>query len=317
MKKTTLILASLVITSICFAQLNYTIPMDSTSTWRSWTAAVYKSKMDGFAQEHEWSDFIVYGAGETTINNLVYTIMLKTGKWTYIDANGHETTGTFKGAPYGHVRSDSTRTYWLIKNLQNVYVEYLLYDFSLQVGDHLPQTLISHSTTYVSFIDTIIINGKSLRRFYINDTVNSNLASHWYIEGIGHELGIIAPMYESYVKGYGLDCYAENGVAVLPPGSNCDLTLATNNPENKNDVLFIYPNPSKGLFTLTYSSNITKEVEIQIRGARGEVITSTKWTVQPGQNERTFNLTSLSPGLYVVLIRDGGGVVNRKFVVQP
>jgi hypothetical protein len=39
MKKTALLFASLVITSICFAQVNYTIPMDSTSAWRIWHSA--------------------------------------------------------------------------------------------------------------------------------------------------------------------------------------------------------------------------------------------------------------------------------------
>ena len=310
MKKTTLILLCLVITSICSAQLNYTIPMDSTSTWRLSTTKIYKSGKDGLAQEKEFVDFIAYGAGETIINNLVYTKMLKTGKRRYIDANGVSTYTYFNGILYGHIRSDSTRTYW-----GSGTGERLLYDFSLQVGDHLPNTIISDTTTFVTSIDTIIINGKSLRRFYIKDTVNSNLVSRWYIEGIGHQHGIIAPMYGSSVEGYDFFCYAENGVAVLPPGSNCDLMVGIDNPAINNDVLSIYPNPSTGWIKIQYQSLNATKVRVQIANAFGQIIEQIPWQVQPGQNERTFNLNSLSPGLHVVLIRNGGRMVNRKFLI--
>ena len=315
MKKAALILAGLVITNICFTQVNYTIPMDSTSAWRIWNAFVYKNGKDGAAQEYVTYQLKVYAEGKTIIDSLVYTRLLKTGYRTS-EFMGEITTTYFNGLPYGHVRSDSTCTYWLTNS-----GEQLLYDFSLQVGDHLPQTLISDSTTFVTSIDTIIVNGKSLRRFFINDTVNSDIVSHWYIEGIGHELGIKASMYSYYYPiapvMNGFECYAENDVAVFPVGSNCVLSLGIEQIVKPETPLSIYPNPSKGLFTLTYPSNTTKEVEIQIAGAWGEIITSTKWKIQTGQNERTFNLNSLSPGLYVVLIRDGGGVVNRKFVLQP
>jgi hypothetical protein len=195
--------------------------------------------------------------------------------------------------------------------------EFLLYDFSLQAGDHLPQTLISENTAIVSSIDTVIVNGKSLKRFNIYDPENSGLLSNWYIEGIGHEYGIIEPMYMMLDNGTGFECYAENGVAVFPEGNDCDLTVAITQVQKPETTMDIYPNPTNGFIILNYTSNTVKEVEVQISGARGEIITSNTWKVQPGQNEQTFNLKSLSPGLYIAIIRNGVSVANRKFIVQP
>lgn len=306
MKKTALILASLVITSICFAQVNYTIPMDSTSAWR-----LSHSSWDGTGGGIWTSEGRVFVARDTTINNLVYTKLSNSGIRIY-NYQGNNSISQFSDPNYALIRSDSTRTYLLFDN-----EEFLLYDFSLQVGDHLPQTMISDSTGIVTSIDTVVVNGKSLKRFNISDPDNTGLLSTWYIEGIGHEYGLIEPMFLMMDYGTGFECYAENGVAVFPEGSDCDLTVAVDKVIKPESDFSISPNPTQGLFTLTYGSNTPKEVEIQIAGARGEIITSTKWKIQTGQNERTFNLNSLSPGFYVVLIRDGGGVVNRKFVIQP
>ena len=305
MKKTTLIFLSLVLTGICSAQLNYTIPMDSTSAWRISDGTIY-----GKGQEYETIVLLVYVAGDTIINNVNYTRLLKTGYRSYYHWNGETTYSYYKGAPYGHFRSDSKCTYWLFEN-----GERLLYDFSLQVGDHLPDNGISKNTTIVSSIDTVVVNGKSLRRFNLYDTVNSELQSRWYIQGIGHEHGLIAPMYGSGYYFYTLDCYVENGVAVFPEGSDCDLSLGIEQAVKSETPFSIYPNPSKGLFNLTYPSNKTKKVEIQIAGARGDIITTTKWHVQTGQNERNFNLNSVNPGLYVVIVRDGSAIAARKFFI--
>lgn len=306
MKKTALLFASLVMTSICFAQVNYTIPMDSTSAWRIWHSAW--DGTGGGTWTHEGRVFV---SGDTTINNLIYNRLSICGISIY-SFQGHTSTSNFSNPNYALIRSDDTRTYMLFDN-----EEFLLYDFSLQAGDHLPQTLISENTAIVSSIDTVIVNGKSLKRFNIYDPENSGLLSNWYIEGIGHEYGIIEPMYMMLDNGTGFECYAENGVAVFPEGNDCDLTVAITQVQKPETTMDIYPNPTNGFIILNYTSNTVKEVEVQISGARGEIITSNTWKVQPGQNEQTFNLKSLSPGLYIAIIRNGVSVANRKFIVQP
>lgn len=145
--------------------------------------------------------------------------------------------------------------------------------------------------------------------------MNNELQSRWYIQGIGHEHGLIAPMYGSGYYFYTLDCYVENGVAVFPEGSDCDLSLGIEQALKSETPFSIYPNPSEGLFILTYPGNTTKEVEIQIAGARGDIIATTKWKIQAGQNERTFNLNSVKPGLYVAIVRDGVAMSTRKFFI--
>ncbi len=303
MKKTALIFLSLVITGICSAQVNYTIPMDSTSAWRIW-----HSVWDGTGGGTWTSQGRVFVAGDTTINNLVYTKLSNSGI-SIFSYQGHTSTTYFSNPIYALIRSDSTRTYLLSDN-----EEFLLYDFSLQVGDTLPETIINGNTVIVSDIDTVVVAGKQLKRFHIFDPVQY-INSTWYIEGIGHEYGLIEPMYITMDSGSGFECYAENGTAVFPEGSDCDLTVDVDKVLKPELDLSIYPNPSKGLFTLTYRGNTTKEVEIQIVGARGDIITTTKWHVQAGQNERNFNLNSANPGLYVVIVRDGSAIAARKFFI--
>ena len=304
MKKSALIFLSLVITGICSAQENHTIPMESTSAWRLW-----HGMWDGTGGGLISYDGRVFVAGDTTIKNLVYTKLSNSGIRTY-SYQGHNSTSHFSDPHYALIRSDSTCTYLLFDN-----EEVLLYDFSLQVGDTLPETFINGNTVIVSSIDTVIVNGKSLRRFNIYEPNNNSLISNWYIEGIGHEYGLIEPMFLMMDNATGFECYAEDGVAIFPEGSNCDLTVAVIKVMKPETALCIYPNPSQGLITLTYPSNTTKEVEIQIRGARGEVITSTKWTVHAGQNERNFNLNSVKPGLFVAIVLDDREISARKLFI--
>ena len=304
MKTATLILSVLLLASLVYAQENHTIPMDNSSAWRLW-----HGMWDGTGGGLISYDGRVFVAGDTTINNLVYTKLSNSGIRTY-SYQGHNSTTHFSDPHYALIRSDSTRTYLLFDN-----EEVLLYDFSLQVGDTLPETFINGNTVIVSSIDTVIVNGKSLRRFNIYEPNNNSLISNWYIEGIGHEYGLIEPMFLMMDNGTGFECYAEDGVAVFPEGSNCDLTVAVDKVMKPETALCIYPNPSQGLFTLTYPSNTTKEVEIQIAGVGGEIITSTKWEVQAGQNTRNFNLNSVKPGLFVVIVHDGIEISTRKFFI--
>ena len=304
MKKVVLIISILFVACLGYAQENYTIPMDSTSAWR-----ISHSAWDGTGGPTIRYEGRVFVAGDTTINNLVYTKLANSGIRTY-SFQGQYSTTHFSNPIYALIRSDNTRTYLLFDN-----EEVLLYDFSLQVGDHLPQTIISENTAIISSIDTVIVNGKSLRRFNIYDPESSSLLSNWYMEGIGHEYGLIEPMYLMLDFGTGFECYAENGVAVFPEGSDCDLTVAIDQVVKPETPMSIYPNPSQGIFTLAYSSFTANEVEIQIAGARGEILLNTNWKVQAGQNERTFNLKSLNPGLFVAIIRDGKESANRKFMI--
>lgn len=91
MKKTALIFLSLVITGICSAQVNYTMPMDSTSAWRISDGTIYYSTRDGKGQEYETTVLLVYVAGDTIINNVNYTRLLKTGYQSYYHWNGETT----------------------------------------------------------------------------------------------------------------------------------------------------------------------------------------------------------------------------------
>ncbi len=66
------------------------------------------------------------------------------------------------------------------------------------------------------------------------------------------------------------------------------------------NMQLFYPNPSSKHITLTYPGS-----RIEITDLNGHIILSTK------SGENTVSVSDLSPGLYLVIIRDGHTEIGR------
>jgi hypothetical protein len=295
----------LLFSSLSYTQVNYPIPQDGTSEWRIW-----RSTWDPLTSIVQSSDFRVFVSGDTTINGKVYSVLLNSGLKTY-EYQGITNTWSFENEFYAFIRTDSARTFVSFFGEQ----EQLLYDFTLHPGDTLPETIINHGTVVISSIDSVLAGDKYLKRFNIYDSIYEDLISHWYIEGIGHENGLIEPMYMMLDNGWLFECYAENGIPVLPEGSDCDLTVAINEEAVNDQEVSVYPNPSTGIINVAYNNNFEKDVQLKVVGILGNVLINNTWQLSNGLNIKAFDLTKASKGLYFVIIQDGGSTVKKKVTI--
>ena len=97
----------------------------------------------------------------------------------------------------------------------------------------------------------------------------------------------------------------------------CLFSLGVSAQENKQprvqdtsiDGLSFYPNPvSNGKIYITSKSSLEKEVTIfDVLG---------KKMFQADVNSRELNISSLSPGVYIIKIREGEATATRKLIVK-
>lgn len=76
-------------------------------------------------------------------------------------------------------------------------------------------------------------------------------------------------------------------------------------PENPiaSDEVLIYPNPTNGMFTLSYFSNGSQENEISLYNLVGQVVLTKAVSQSAGFNTVTFDISSFSQGIYMLELR--------------
>jgi len=77
----------------------------------------------------------------------------------------------------------------------------------------------------------------------------------------------------------------------------------------------IYPNPSKGIFKLKLFAMVPEKISIELMDTKNMVIDQTTDIPINGHFERTFDLTSLSPGLYIITIIRSSGTIKKKIII--
>ena len=80
--------------------------------------------------------------------------------------------------------------------------------------------------------------------------------------------------------------------------------------------LLLYPNPTKGLFTIDYISKVSEQLTIQVTDISGRVVSTQYWMVSKGQNSRQFQIPSLSKGIYFARIAAGDKCNVVKMAVE-
>jgi hypothetical protein len=101
----------------------------------------------------------------------------------------------------------------------------------------------------------------------------------------------------------------DNCGASLPVTLNVSITLGV--PENTTTITSsIYPNPSKGVFTVQTEKSMIGSIEIF--NVVGEKICSK--TIQTEKTE--INLSNENTGIYFVKISNGVSTVTKKIVIQ-
>lgn len=255
-------------------------------------------------------------SGDTLINNILYKKLFI----TYYDVNCSEvfTVPSFAGG----FRNDSVERkvyyYDLISS-----EEWILYDFTLDIGDTVPQTFnnISFPALSVESIDSVLI-GDHFRKRYIY--AQPTYPPIQVIEGIGAETGLLGYM-EYFEVIYYLRCFHQddNIFWMHPWVISChletDTCLAISVPEPiSDDVLIrIFPNPASDLIYIQCSfekSGYSGDFKLEIFNIFGEKVGESR--IPKGSDGYSYNVSGLSDGIYIAIFRENWRIVSStKFLI--
>ncbi len=241
--KTLISLFALLMTSYSFGQTSIYHPFpDSNSSWNYYCYQY----MCTFGDANEEYSFIL--DGDTTINSQTYhklsipfVSFYTSGSCTQVHFPG------YKGA----IRQDvpNKKVYYVTPSSST---EELLYDFNMGIGDTVQGYLASYPGMYdtVISIDSVLVGNDYRKRWYINN---------WYeiylIEGIGSTYGLLefSPGSLTDAYGYNLDCFMQDQLPLYPDtNTNCQLITSINDIGMLPDQMKVYPNPSKGSFSIEF-----------------------------------------------------------------
>jgi hypothetical protein len=219
----------------------------------------------------------------TTINGQEYTPIIYTNV-------------SFPGEPFvvAHLREDVAE--------ERVYIyengtEYLLYDFNVEAGDVI-SILSLGNLVDISIIDVTVVEIDGVSRKKI-----SYMQGAWYegdyTEGIGSRYGLI-DFANSQASDYApwLTCYYENGELIWDNSMDkfsCNSVLSIE--ESEMALLEVYPNPTDEALFISFSENISDQINLQVFDTAGKLILEKR---EPAANVIRLDVSTLSTGNYTL-----------------
>lgn len=249
-----------------------------------------------------YGDYSVMLTGDTIINGQIYHKF----NISYVQEN---TIGICAGLSLvgyrGAIRQDTaSRKVYIIPPSSDI--EFLLYDFSLQIGDTVKGYLqsLNFGLDIVEAIDSIFVDNTYRTRWKINSCYEIFL-----VEGMGSTYGLFQPSpgCVADLPYFYMHCFRQNNQVVYTDSStSCALITSSHSIENISNNLIIYPNPSTGTFTVSNNNGTIREIIIS--DIMGNFIRQ-----QHADKQRKVTISGLDQGLYFLKITDNGGrTVNKK-----
>lgn len=260
-------IVSLLLSTTLSAQDYIPFPPDSSSEWR-----IDKQTWNSYPWETHDYYYCYYFDGDTLIEGDLYQKRYAHGISVYNPPNGYPSiTTTFENLYEGAFRTEGVQVYFVAKYSYSS--PQLLFDYSLQVGDTVKDCLVSEAgygfdPLIIASIDSILIGSRYHKRFNINNENFSNIT--FFIEGIGHDFGMVEPGYMTTDRSSTFLCYAEDGIPVFPEGVSCDLALLppavipdyfAGNPQWRMQLIFGGAMPCLYEYNYVYYLNGTEIIE--------------------------------------------------------
>ncbi len=312
--KKLLITTILLLPFFVWSQSYIPIPADSTSEWRVMKKYHFKANICLHVDDLKY-----YFMGDTLINAHTYSKLYKSGiKYQTplgpnlnCDPNIYHFTDVYVGA----IRNDTGKVFYKI-----IYndPEILLYDFTLNVGDTLQRPCFNFDTNTIVAIDTVTINNRQHRRFFIDsDTLTSSTidSMQYIIEGIGAATGLLEQA--NFEAANELLCYAENHIPIYPFGCSCILNVGVEEIKinTKNENIHLYPNPVNDIITFEFNSIIHTDLRLSIYNILGKQVK--QFQIPSNELKYKVNLSELETGLYFYRIWNETSIIDSgKFIKE-
>ncbi len=283
---------------------------DSGAIWQEVLKPYPPGPMPSYMEHNHYSV-----SGDTLINNTSYIKLYK----TQYDVNCSQ----FYEGPFfaGGLRNDTTaRKVYFFNAFDSQ--EYLLYDFSLEVGDTVPQTYnnISYPNLLVDSIDSVFIGDCYRKRFIYQEPFMGSIE---VIEGIGAGSGLLEYMYQFEVIYY-LRCFHQSDslywINTYWAGTSCNLEtdtcLVISVPDINMDKGFlkIYPNPASDKLFIHISCegfDIGFDSGLAIFNIYGEKVG--ELNIPKEKDVISYNVSSLANGIYLIMIDE---VQNKNQIIK-
>ena len=264
------------------------IPADSTSEWR--IVRGYPDYCGGCVNLY---NSVYYVDGTTIYNGKEFYKIYETGEFyqqILAPPGPCDETYNYFGEYRGAIRTENGKTYQLFGN-----EEYLLMDFTLNVGD----TLFSYISPglIISSIDSVLIGDQYRKRFNFS---NGDICN-WMIEGIGHGTGLFEPMGGGLEFASWFICYGENNIP-LYGDTNCILNVGYEIFSFHISDIKIYPNPTSGKFTINTSESIEEIKSYLITDMCGKIISNNNNIGSLNGNSIEINIEDCKSGVYSLTI---------------
>lgn len=261
-------------------------------------------------------NFNQYFRGDSIINGNQYFKLTEVGHYYYMQGSQAGVCPS-TSIPYSInlsilVRYDQKKllTWSTTTNQDEVFL-----DYNLHVGDTITNVgftsvLGANVKLPVTNIDSILVNGIYLKRFYYAGAMGTK----YIIEKIGSIQGFLDTYSYDFEGGSSLNCYSENLVVLYnEPSStlNCDITLNLKETTIAQDNISIFPNPAHNEFKITIKNG--EEIKKAfIKNYLGQVII--EFNQQNSSNN--YNISSLSNGVYFITIETSTGSISKKLIKQ-
>jgi len=235
-----------------------------------------------------------YLSGDTILNNRTYRKVI-----------GRSSNNLGQPTYYiGAIREESGKVFKQYTDYETMIItEFLLYDFTVEVGDTIYSTAPSgelYRKPVVLKIDTIeLLNGEKRKRF------SFDRASEW-IEGIGSINGFFTPSEELAI-GYSIPylvCYKQDGIEyyknnnLCPDGTCCDAISGLENPKQIDQTISLSPNPTNRFIQFNFPEYIQQCKSIKLYDSLGNLLQNSIKI----NNNLVLDLSNYSSGLYFVVI---------------
>jgi len=240
-------------------------------------------------------------SGDTIINDMPYKKMYSTIKENPI----------FPQDWYLHsfMREDENKKVWYKDKNQNA-EEKLFYDFSLEIGDTVPNVIdYLYPVIVENITNEIMHNGEERKVFWLSSPayIPFNIFKEYWIEGIGSIIGLIYPLHGEVVGGFwNLLCLYEDEELVFfnQNWNTCyKNSLGINDYDNQ---IKIYPNPAKNILFIEGIDNYDINY-ISLINIYGQIVRQYK------SNVNQIDVSDISAGFYLLKfsINKGRGIVQK------
>jgi hypothetical protein len=272
-----------------YSQTYYQFPTSNT-TW-------YETYHDQYGSLTNYSYLLLNS--DTLINGKNYNNLFKPNSfWPYDTIN------------IGCIREDSLKQIFFYNySTQN---EYLLYDFSKNIGDTIfygTPSVYTFEKLLITNIDTVLIGNNYRRRFYTNYSTTTFGHEVW-IEGIGSYRDLLSPVkrWPTCVCSWELNCIEENDSMYCLPGL---FNSINNNISVSSNKIKISPNPFNATTEISFDK-FCKTVDIEVYNVQGKLIKQSEFV---NCKKKQFSRIGLENGLYFLKVILDKNIINTEKII--